>query len=81
MLYKKSVSFKMTYDSEVDAAYIYIYIYEAAPSGVDRTVTVEDDNLAESVFVDIGKNSELIGLEVLDASKILSKDILDKIKQ
>ena len=26
MLYKKSVSFKMTYDSEVDAAYIYIYI-------------------------------------------------------
>ena len=61
--------------------HIYIYIYEAAPSGVDRTVTVEDDNLAESVFVDIGKNSELIGLEVLDASKILSKDILDKIKQ
>ena len=59
----------------------HIYIYEAAPSGVDRTVTVEDDNLAESVFVDIGKNSELIGLEVLDASKILSKDILDKIKQ
>ena len=26
MLYKKSVSFKMTYDSEVDAAYIYIYM-------------------------------------------------------
>lgn len=50
---------KITYDPEVDAAYIS---FKEAP------VQVTTIRLSEDVAVDLGLNEEVVGIEVLDAS-------------
>jgi len=53
---------KIEYDYEVDAAYISF----KKSKGVVRNV-----RLSEDVAVDFGEHEEIIGIEILDASKYL----------
>ena len=56
---------KITYDPEVDAAYIYL----TEKRGEVTTVQVND-----RIFLDYGGADELVGIEILDASKVLGFD-------
>ena len=57
---------KITYDPEVDAAYIYL---TEKPGGKVTTAKVN-----EHIFLDYGAADELVGLEILDASEVLGFD-------
>lgn len=60
---------KIEYDSDADAIYIQLKDKKA------------DDNidLEEGLTVDLDENRNIIGIEILDASKKLSKEELSKI--
>jgi uncharacterized protein YuzE len=60
-LWRKAV--KITYDPEVDAT--YIYFTEKEP------LEVTTIRLAEDVAVDLGPGEEIVGIEILDASRHL----------
>jgi uncharacterized protein YuzE len=51
---------KISYDPEVDAAYI---------SFETRRVSVTTVRLSEDVAVDFGPGEEVVGIEILDASR------------
>jgi uncharacterized protein YuzE len=51
---------KMTYDPEVDAAYIYF------KEGKGQVTTIR---ISEDIAIDLGPNEEIYGIEVLSATK------------
>ena len=57
------------YDKKSDALWIKI------KAGVE----VESKEVAPGVNIELGKNKELLGIEVLNASKVLGKKIYPKI--
>ena len=59
---------KFEYDKEVDAGYIYL---DDSVDGVDKTIELNDD-----IIVDFDKNGKLLGIEILNASKVLSRKSL-----
>ena len=61
---------KFEYDKEVDAA--YIYVADAILPGESKK-TIELNN---NIILDFDANSKLIGIEILDASKILNKNAI-----
>ena len=66
---------KITYDKEVDAA--YVYLSESIRDGEsERTIQLNDN-----IILDFDKNGKLLGVEILDASKILSKEVIVKAQQ
>jgi len=65
---------KFEYDKEVDAAYIYLK-YPIKRGEAKRTIALNDD-----IIIDFDRNNRLIGVEVLNASKILSKKVLIQAK-
>jgi uncharacterized protein YuzE len=65
-------SFRVTYDSEADAAYIYLRRIEAG--GVAQTVPV--DVLQGLVNLDLGHDGVLVGVEILRASVLLPSGVL-----
>lgn len=54
---------KITYDPEVDAAYI------SFREGITQVTTVR---ITEDIAIDFGPHEEIVGIEVLDASEHLS---------
>jgi uncharacterized protein YuzE len=60
---------QVEYDQKADAMYIRL---RKAKYDVS-------EELAENVILDLDKNGKIIGIEVLEASKNLSKDIITKI--
>jgi len=60
---------KLEYDSEADAA--YIYIEEIPTGGVKKTISVDQD-----INIDLDSKGHIVGIEVLSASKRLSKKLL-----
>ena len=56
---------KIKYDPEVDAAYI------SFKKGPTQVTTLR---LSEDVAIDLGRHEEIVGIEVLDASKRLGID-------
>ena len=56
---------KITYDPDVDAAYIYLTEQRG------EVTTVKAD---ENIFLDYGPADELVGIEILDASQVLGFD-------
>jgi uncharacterized protein YuzE len=56
---------KIKYDPEVDAAYI---------SFKNEPMQVTTLRLSEDVAVDLGPHEEIVGIEILDASKHLDFD-------
>ncbi|MEK6812358.1 MAG: DUF2283 domain-containing protein [Nanoarchaeota archaeon] len=63
---------KLEYDKDVDAAYIYI---ESPLKDGKIKKTIE---LNENIILDFDENDKLVGVEVLSASKVLSKKVLSE---
>ena len=61
---------KLEYDKEVNAAYIYIE-YPIKEGEVKKTI-----ELNENIILDFDNTGKLLGVEVLDASKVLNKKVL-----
>lgn len=66
---------RLTYDPEADAAYIYL-ADEIAPGGVARTYTCDPSEVGGMVNLDFDAAGRLIGIEVMDASRILPPEAL-----
>ena len=60
---------RIEYDSKADAMYIWL---RKAKYDVS-------EELAENVIIDLDKRGRIIGIEVLDASKNLGKELVNKI--
>jgi len=57
------------YDSKADAMYIWL-----------RKAKYDiSEELAENVMIDLDKNGRIIGIEILDATKNLGKELMQKI--
>ncbi len=61
---------KIQYDRKVDAAYIYVQ-FPIKHGEVKKTVSITDD-----IAIDFDAQGKLLGVEVLDASKLLKKELL-----
>ncbi len=61
---------RMTYDSEVDALYIHLVEGEHQC----RTVRINDQ-----VSLNLGPGEVLVGVEILDATKVLGRDQLPQL--
>lgn len=67
---------KIEYDKAADAA--YIYLKEIGPSGVGFTYPCDPIEVKGMINLDFDKEGKLEGIEIMDASKKLPKEILDK---
>ena len=63
------------YDSEVDAAYIS-HADEIPAGGVAQTVCVDPQAIGGMVNLDLDDEGRIVGLEVMDASKMLRPELL-----
>ena len=61
---------KLQYDKEVDAAYIYLE-YPIKDKAVEKTIQLNDN-----IILDFNTNGKLMGVEILDASKLLDKKVI-----
>lgn len=61
---------KIEYDKDANAAYIYIVENIAVDEAV-KTIELNDN-----IILDFDKNGKLLGIEVLNASKVLNKELL-----
>ena len=61
---------RLEYDKGVDAAYIYIG-YSIKEEEAKNTIELNDD-----IILDFDKKGKLLGMEILNASKNLSKKVL-----
>ena len=61
---------KFEYDKEVDAAYVYIG-HPIKDGEVKKTI-----ELNENIILDFDKKGKLLGMEILNASKIMNKKVL-----
>ena len=64
------MNMKIEYDKEADAAYIYIDT-EIKEGQIKNTTQISDD-----IILDFDSSDILLGIEVLNASKHLSKKVL-----
>ncbi len=63
---------KFEYDREVDAAYVYlVYPIKEGQARVQRC-------LNENIILDFDNKGKLLGVEILNASKVLNKKALLK---
>lgn len=65
---------RITYDPQVDAAYIYL-TEDALDPGRDSIPLEVPDGIAAMVVMD-WKDGKIVGLEVLDATALLHPDLL-----
>lgn len=69
---------KITYDQEADAAYIYLKSdAEKVGAWVSKTYPCDPEEVGGMINLDFDAEGRLGGVEILDASKKLPKDILD----
>ena len=63
---------KIEYDKEGDSAYIYLR-YPIEEGGAKKTIELD-----ENIIIDLDKNHRLIGIEILNAKKLLNKKIISE---
>ncbi len=63
---------KFEYDKEADAAYIYL-VYPIKEKEAKNTV-----ELKENIILDFDADGKLLGVEILNASKVLNRKALIK---
>lgn len=66
---------KFEYDRDADAAYLYLE-YPLKDAQVKKTVSVTDD-----IIVDFDEKGKMLGVEILNASKVLKKKSLIEAEQ
>lgn len=64
------MNMKFEYNKDVDAAYIYLE-HPIKDGEIKKTIELNDN-----IALDYDKAGKLIGIEILDASKIMNKKIL-----
>jgi uncharacterized protein YuzE len=64
---------RVSYDNEVDAAYIYL-VREI--SGPVSTRCLDSDKLEGMINLDFDIDDRLVGIEVIPASKLLPREVL-----
>ena len=67
---------KLTYDKGADAA--YIYLADIPPGGAKKTYPCDPLKVNGMINLDFDANGVLIGVEVMDASHKLPKNLLEK---
>lgn len=67
---------RVTYDVEADAAYVYL-TDEDLPPGRDSVPCDSPEGVHHAFVVMDWRDGRIVGLEVLDASKLLHHDLLD----
>ena len=65
---------KLEYDKKVDAGYIYLV------DEIKEGESVKTIELDSNIILDFNKDGKLLGIEILNASNVLKKDILTKSK-
>jgi len=72
---------KITYDNTIDAA--YIYIVDVIPNNsINKTYICNQLEIdGHMINLDFNKEGRLVGIEILDASKCLPTEILEKAEQ
>lgn len=70
---------RITYDRRADAA--YIYLTEIAPGAVTSGSTLNRHMEMASVNCDFNSADQLVGIEVLGASRVLPPEALAKAEQ
>lgn len=65
---------RVEYDKKVDAA--YIYLTEIDIGGVARTVPMDPTEVRGEINLDFDRNGRLVGIEVLDATRLLPSQLL-----
>ena len=75
----KTVTLKITYDKGVDAA--YLYFTQVGPGQAQETYTCDDlpSKVNGDINIDFGDNGDMLGLEILQASKVLPSNILTEL--
>ncbi len=63
---------KCEYDKQVDAAYVYLQ-YPLKEGEVKKTIEVD-----KNIILDYDKTGKLVGVEILNASKVMNKNALSK---
>ena len=66
---------KVTYDSAIDAAYIY-FVDSIAAGEVAKTYPCDPREVNGQINLDFDSKGRLLGIEVLDASHYLSQSFL-----
>ena len=61
---------KFEYDKEVDAAYIYL------KHPIEDGEAVKTIELNDNIRIDFDKKGKILGMEILDPSKVLNKNVL-----
>ena len=64
---------EITFDERADAA--YIYLTDMGADGV-RTVPVDPSAVNGEINLDFGRDGRIVGIEVLEASRLLSMDLM-----
>jgi uncharacterized protein YuzE len=67
---------RVTYDADTDAAYVYL-TDEVLPPGRDSVPCDLPEGVQHALVVMDWRDGRIVGLEVLDASKVLHRDLLD----
>lgn len=67
---------KWTYDPEADAAYIQL-VEEIGAGGVAKTVGCDPAEVGGMINLDFNSEGRLLGIEVLDASQLLPREMLE----
>jgi len=64
------MNMKITYDKKADAAYIYIE-YPIEKGEAKKTIELNDN-----IIMDFNEEDKLLGIEVLNASAVLNKEVV-----
>jgi uncharacterized protein YuzE len=70
---------RITYDPHADAA--YIYLTEIGPVGVASSSFVQRDMEMAGINCDFNDANQLVGIEVLGASRAVPSDVLSQAEQ
>ncbi len=68
---------RVTYDASVDAAYIFL-VDVIGPGEASKTYCCDPQEVNGQINLDFDSAGRLIGVEVLDASRFLSPELLEQ---
>lgn len=69
---------RVVYDASVDAAYIYLASDGIGAGEVEFTYACDPNEVGGMIHLDFDQNGVLLGVEVLAASKLLPKQLLEE---
>lgn len=70
---------RITYDQEANAA--YIYLEDSIPPGAAVSTHVCDAGIEGGIHLDFDKDGRLLGIEVLNASRVLPGTALARLER